>query len=114
MAFARLATEPNSSKETLVLGLEGFNRNGDKASWLTLRGNVALVRKKNSEALSLLEEAQGLSPEREDVARNLAVAYYNDHRLKKALEQAERAAALAPFSEDYQNLARQLRAVAER
>ncbi len=108
-AFAQLASHPESFREALKRGEEGFRRNGDKASWLTLQGDVFLIQKKISQAISSLEEAEKLSPEREDVARNLAFAYYNEHDLKKALSEAERAAALAPFSEEYQQLALRLK-----
>lgn len=110
-AFDALSGSPDDAKHALQVGREGFDRNGDEAGWDALQGDYCLVRKETSKAVSLLEKAQRLSPEREDVARNLAVAYYNDHNLQKAVEEADRAATLAPFSEEYRQLATKLRSL---
>ncbi|HTC21160.1 MAG TPA: tetratricopeptide repeat protein, partial [bacterium] len=110
-ALADLAEEPPDIPSALRAGAEGFTRNGDEAGWTSLQGDVFLIRNQFKRAIVDLEKAESLSPEREDVARNLAVAYYNDHQLKKASEEADRAVLLAPYSEDYRNLARQLRAM---
>ena len=109
-AFAELASHPESAPTVLEKGRQGFSRSGDKASWLALQGDVWLAKKQPSKAIPLLLEAQNLSPEREDVARNLTVAYYNVQDLKDASLQADRAATLAPFSEEYQRLSKQLKA----
>lgn len=110
-AFAGLTGGMASPREALESGKAGFQRNGDEASWDCLRADVDLIQGKPASAVPLLEEASRLSPEREDVARNLATAYYNEHNLEKAAAEARRAADLAPFSEDYQRLARQLQAI---
>jgi tetratricopeptide (TPR) repeat protein len=110
-ALANLAEEPPDISSAVRAGAEGFARNGDEAGWTSLQGDVFLIRNQFKRAIVDLEKAQSLSPEREDVARNLAVAYYNDHQLKKASEEADRALLLAPYSEDYRSLARQLRAL---
>ena len=92
------------------MGKKGWERNGDKAGWLTLRGDEAFLRKDHRKAVLYLREAGDLSPEREDVARNLAAAYYNEQDLQRASEEADRASALAPYSEEYRKFAEQLRA----
>jgi len=109
-AFAKLSGNPKALRETKAMGEEGLRRNGDKTSWLVLQGDGLMVETKFSKAIPLFEEAEKLSPEREDVARNLTSAYYNKRDLKKALEEAERAASLAPYAEDYRQLADSLRA----
>ncbi len=110
-SFAAMGGSPDMDRQALEMGREGFKRNGDEAAWDDLRAADDLVRKKMSAAIPLLEEAQRLSPEREDVARNLAVAYYNEHELGKASREADLAASLAPYSQDYQNLAQELRSL---
>jgi tetratricopeptide (TPR) repeat protein len=108
-AFAALSMDSSSWPEALAMGREGFRRNGDKASWLALQGVVSFVRKRTPQAIRFLEQARELSPEREDVARNLAAVYYNKKEYHKALIEAERASALAPFSDEYRQLTAQLR-----
>jgi len=111
-AFAELQADPKSVSKALEMAKEGFVRNRDQASWLVLQGDAAISRRNYLKAIEYLKEAEALSPEREDVGRNLAVAYYNEHDVKKAAEEAERAAILAPYSEEYKQLALQLRAAA--
>lgn len=108
-AFAELALHPASVEGVLKRAGEGYRRSGDKATLMTLSGDIFLTKNMPRKAIPLLEEAKKLSPERDDVARNLAAAYYNEHLLEKAAQEAERAAVLAPFSQEYRDLARQLR-----
>ncbi len=110
-AFAAMGGSPDMDRQAIEMGLEGFKRNGDEAAWDDLRADGELVQKRMLAAIPLLERAQGLSPEREDVARNLAVAYYNKRDLHKASQEADLAASLAPYSQDYQNLAQELRSL---
>jgi tetratricopeptide (TPR) repeat protein len=107
-AIALLSTDPSLAPKALEAGKAGFVRNGDQASWSALQADVWLVKNKPAKAKPLLLEAQRLSPERDDVARNLAVAYYNEHDLDKAVEEAQLALNLAPSVEDYQKLLKQL------
>lgn len=107
-AFGELGGSTSDAKRALQMGREGFRRNGDVATWDALQGDFYLAQGKSSKAAPFLVKAQSLSPEREDVARNLAVAYYNEHHLQKAIEEADQASALAPFSDEYRQLAIQL------
>ena len=111
-AFAKLSNDPQGIREARAKGEEGFKRNGDRASWLVLQGDELLAEMKPSKAIPLFEEAKTLSPDREDVARNLTSSYYNIHDFKRASREAERASELAPYSEDYRQLAKQLRDLA--
>lgn len=113
-AFGTLGVSPADTRQALQMGRKGFERNGDESAWDALQGDYCLAQKKTSQAVTFLERAQHLSPEREDVARNLAVAYYNEHNLQKAVEEADRAVALAPFSQEYQELAQQLQSLMKR
>jgi tetratricopeptide (TPR) repeat protein len=109
-ALGDLSLGPSGIRAALAEGKEGLGRNGDLASWDSLRADADMVRGRWGTALPLLQAAQRLSPERADVARNLAAAYYNEHDLKSSLEEAERAVALAPFSTDDQDLVLRLKA----
>jgi 4-amino-4-deoxy-L-arabinose transferase-like glycosyltransferase len=86
----------------------GLDRNGDQASFLALKADILLEKGKTHAAIPFLEEAQLFSPEKDDVARNLAVAYYNEHHLERAVQEAQRAVDLAPSSVDYRKLLAQL------
>lgn len=112
-AFGSLGSSPENTRAALQRGQVGFSRNGDEASWDALQGDYYLSEKKTAHAIPLLERAQQLSPEKEDVARNLAVAYYNEHNLRKAVEEADRAAALAPYSQELLQLSQRLRSLAQ-
>ncbi len=107
-AIAKLSNKPASINEALNFGRQGFQRNGDESSWLILQADTFLIRQQTSTARDLLERAQKLSPERDDVARNLVSAYYNEHDLKKAEQEAQLAVDLAPFSEEYQKVFQQI------
>ena len=98
--------------KVLEMGQLGFKRNGDLASWKVLKADIFIMQKKYPQAINELKDAWILTPEREDIGRNLALAYYNVGELAKAALAAEKAATLAPFSPDYQHLAQQLRNLA--
>ena len=72
---------------------------------------MLLIKGRSRAAVPLLEKAQLLSPEKDDVARNLSVAYYNEHHIDKAVQEAETAVALAPYSDDYRKLLSQLKSL---
>jgi tetratricopeptide (TPR) repeat protein len=110
-AMADLAEKRTKDGDVLKKGKMGFERSGDEASWLVLRADLLLSKAKSKEAVSYLEKAQLLSPERDDVARNLAVAYYNEHHLDQAVKEAEVALSLAPGSDDYRKLLSQLQSL---
>ena len=95
-------------KDVLEKGQLGLDRNGDEASWMALKADILLEKGKTRAAVPFLEEAQLFSPEKDDVARNLAVAYYNEHHLDRAVQEAQRAVELAPYSVDYRKLLAQL------
>jgi len=110
-AMADLAEKRTKDSDVLKKGKMGFERSGDEASWLVLRADMLLSKGKSKEAVSDLQKAQLLSPERDDVARNLAVAYYNEHHLDQAVKEAEVALSLAPSSDDYRKLLSQLQSL---
>jgi hypothetical protein len=110
-ALADLAKDHPDAHEVLEKGRAGFARNGDEASWLALQADVLLIKGRSRAAVPLLEKAQLLSPEKDDVARNLSVAYYNEHHIDKAVQEAETAVALAPYSDDYRKLLSQLKSL---
>jgi tetratricopeptide (TPR) repeat protein len=110
-AMADLAEKRTKDVDVLKKGKMGFERNGDEASWLVLKADMLLSKGKSKEAVSDLQKAQLLSPERDDVARNLAVGYYNEHHLDQAVKEAEIALSLAPDSDDYRKLLSQLQSL---
>jgi len=110
-ALADLAKDHPDTSEVLEKGRAGFARNGDEASWMALQADVLLTRGRSRAAVPFLEKAQALSPEKDDVARNLSVAYYNEHHIDQAVREAETAAALVPYSDDYRKLLSQLQSL---
>jgi tetratricopeptide (TPR) repeat protein len=112
-ALAELA-DGATEKDVLEKGKLGLDRNGDEASWFALKADVLLEKGRTHAAVPFLEKAQLLSPEKDDVARNLAVAYYNEHHLDQAVREAQQALNLAPYSVDYQNLLTQLKGLEQK
>jgi tetratricopeptide (TPR) repeat protein len=110
-AMADLAENGPKGDEVLNKGKVGFDRNGDEASWLVLKADVLLEKGRTHDAVTLLEKAQLLGPEKDDVARNLSVAYYNERRLDQAIQEAQIAVNLAPSLDDYRKLLSQLQAL---
>ncbi len=110
-ALADLAGGKVSIRQVLQKGKVGYERNGDNASWLSLQGDVLLRQGHFRQAVPFLEKAQALSPEREDLARNLTLAYYNERQLAKALDEAAMAVKLAPSSDEDRKILAQLQSL---
>lgn len=109
-SFALLSENANLIPRAMAYGLKGYKRNGDLSSWLTLQGDTALIQREYSCAEKLLKKAQEISPERDDVARNLALVYYCEHDYLRAVNEADMAVSLAPYSLDYQQTAEKIKA----
>lgn len=109
--LADLASGSVLTRQVLQKGKIGYQRNGDKASWFSLQADVLLQQGHFKQAVPLLEKAQALSPEREDLARNLTVAYYNERQLYKALDEAALTVKLAPSSDEDRKILAQLQAL---
>jgi len=112
-ALAQLAGGAKGN-DVLIKGQLGLDRNGDQSSFFELKADILLEKGRTHVAIPFLEKAQLFSPEKDDVARNLAVAYYNEHHLDQAVQEAQRALDLAPYSVDYQKLLTQLQALEQK
>jgi tetratricopeptide (TPR) repeat protein len=112
-ALAEMADRTNGN-DVLLKGQLGLDRNGDQSSFLALKADILLEKGRTHAAIHFLEQAQLFSPEKDDVARNLAVAYYNEHHLDRAVQEAQRALDLVPYSVDYQKLLTQLQTLEQK
>ncbi len=107
-AWASMVDDSGSADRAVSIGREGFQRNGDEASYLNLLGCREMIRGHYLNASEYLRKAYGRSPTRESIARNLASVSYHLHDLNQAVHWVTIACQLAPYSEDDRIMEQQL------